>query len=81
MEDVLDVYHRTHDPLRPVVCLDETSRPVLASTRAPLSVTPGRVTRHDPEYERKGVVNCFLVSEPLREWRQVRLSEHRTRID
>ena len=30
---------------------------------------------------RKGVVNCFLVSEPLRGWRQVRLSARRTRID
>ena len=81
MENVLDVYHRPHDPLRPVVCLDETSRQVLAHTRDPLPLTPGRPIRHDPEYERQGVVNCFLVSEPLRGWRQVRLSERRTRID
>jgi hypothetical protein len=81
MEDVLDVYHRPPDPLRPVICLDETSRQVLANTREPLPVTPGRPVRHDPEYERKGVVNCFLVSEPLRGWRHVRLSERRTRID
>jgi hypothetical protein len=81
MEDVLDVYQRPHDPLRPVICLDETSRQVLANTRAPLPVAPGRPARHDPEYERKGVVNCFLVSEPLRGWRQVGLSERRTRID
>jgi len=81
MEDVLDVYQRPHDPQRPLICLDETSRQVLAHTREPLPVAPGRPARHDPEYERQGVVNCFLVSEPLRGWRQVRLSEHRTRID
>ena len=81
MEDVLDVYHRPHDPLRPVVCLDETSRQVLAETREPLPVAPGRVARHDPEYARHGVVTLFLVSEPLRGGRQVRLSERRTRID
>jgi len=81
MEDVRDVYHRPHDPLRPVVGLDETSRPLLANTRDPLSVAPGRAARIDPEYERQGVVNCFLVSKPLRGWRQVRLSERRTRID
>jgi hypothetical protein len=81
MEDVLDVYQRPADPTHPVVCLDETSRQVLAEVRDPLSVAPGRVARHDPEYERKGVVNVFLVSEPLRGWRQVRLSERRTRID
>src|SRR4051795_2354851 len=25
LEDVLEVYHRPHDPKRPVVCVDETS--------------------------------------------------------
>ena len=81
MEDVLDVYRRPADPTHPVVCLDETSRQLLANTRAPLPSTPGRPARHDPEYERNGVVNLFLVSEPLRGWRQVRLSDQRTRLD
>jgi hypothetical protein len=81
MEDVLDIYHRPYDPTQPVVCLDETSRQVLAEVRDPLPVAPGRAARHDPEYERQGVVNCFLLSEPLRGWRQVRLSAQRTRID
>jgi len=26
MEDVIEVYHRPHDPDRPVVCVDETSK-------------------------------------------------------
>jgi hypothetical protein len=81
MEDVLDVYTRPYDPARPQVCLDETSRQVLAETRAALPVTSGRPARHDPEYERQGVVNVFLVTEPLRGWRQVRVSERRTRLD
>lgn len=81
MEDVLDVYTRPYDPRRPLICLDETSRQVLANTRDPLPVVPGRPARHDPEYERQGVVNIFLVGEPLRGWRQVRVSERRTRID
>jgi len=81
MEDVLDVYQRPADPTHPVVCLDETSRQVLAEVRDPLPAAPGRAARHDPEYARNGVVNVFLVSEPLRGWRQVCLSERRTRID
>ena len=81
MEDVLDVYHRPHDPMRPVVCLDETSRQLLAETRAPLPPAPGTPARHDPEYAREGVVNLFLVTEPLRGWRQVRVSAQRTRRD
>lgn len=80
MEDVLDVYQRPADPDHPVVCLDETSRQVLAETRASQPLAPGRPARHDPEYERQGVVNLFLVTEPLCGWRQVRVSERRTRI-
>ena len=81
MEDVLDVYHRPHNPARPVVCLDETSRQLLAETRPPLPPVPGRPARHDAEYVRGGVVNLFLVTEPLRGWRQVRVSDRRTRLD
>jgi hypothetical protein len=81
MEDVLDVYHRPYDPNRPVVCLDETSRQLLADAREPLRSTPGRPARHDPEYVRGGVANVFLVSEPLRGWRQARVSAQRTRLD
>ena len=81
MEDVLDVYHRPYDPARPVVCLDETSRQLLAEARSPLPPAPGRPARHDPEYVRGGVANLFLVCEPLRGWRQVRVSDQRTRLD
>jgi len=81
MEDVLDVYQRPDDPDSPIVCLDETSRQRLAETRPGLPVTPGQPARHDPEYVRGGVVNCFLVTAPRRGWRQVRVSDQRTRVD
>jgi hypothetical protein len=81
MEDVLAVYTRPYDPHRPQVCLDETSRQVLAEVRPPLPPAPGRPAREDAEYVREGVVNVFLVSEPLRGWRQVQVSAQRTRVD
>ena len=81
MEDVLGVYTRPHDPARPVVCLDETSRQVLAEARPPLPATPGTPRREDPEYVRHGVANLFLVCEPLRGWREVVVSDRRTRLD
>ena len=34
MEDVLEVYHRPHDPARPQVCLDEASKQLLSEVRA-----------------------------------------------
>ena len=30
MEDVLEVYHRPHDPDYPVVCVDETSKQLIS---------------------------------------------------
>ncbi len=81
MEDVLSVYQRPWDPRRPVVCLDETSRQLLGEVRPPLPIAPGRPARADPEYVRGGVTNLFLVTEPLRGWRQVMVSEQRTRLD
>ncbi len=81
MEDVLDVYTRSYDPLRPQVCLDETSRQLLAQAKPPEPPTPGRVAREDYEYVRGGVCNLFLLTEPLRGWRHVMVSERRTRID
>jgi hypothetical protein len=81
MEDVLDVYQRPFDPRRPVVCLDETSRQLLGEARPPRPAAPGWLARHDPEYVRGGVANCFLATEPLRGWRTVLISNQRTRLD
>jgi len=81
MEDVLAVYTRPYDSQRPQVCLDETSRQLLAQVTPPLPVAPGRPARQDHEYERHGVCNLFLVCEPLAGWRDVMVSARRTRID
>ena len=81
MEDVLGVYTRPYDPLRPQVCLDETSRQLLAEVNPPRPVAPGQPAREDYEYQRRGVCNLFLVCEPLAGWRDVIVSARRTRID
>ena len=81
MEDVLEVSTRPYDPRRPQVCLDETSRQLLGEVTAPRPVASGRPAREDYEYVREGVCNLFLVCEPLAGWRQVMVSQRRTRID
>ena len=81
MEDVLDVYTRPYDPHRPQVCLDETSRQLLRDGRPPQAIAPGRPAREDYEYVREGVVNLFLICEPVRGWRHVTVSDRRTRLD
>jgi len=81
MEDILEVYTRPYDPLRPQVCMDETSKQLLRDTRQPLAMEPGRVQRRDYEYERGGVVNLFMFLEPLAGRRWVDVTEQRTKVD
>jgi hypothetical protein len=81
MEDVLDVYCRPYDPLHPVVCLDESSKQLLAEVRPPLPPEPGKPERIDDHYERRGTCNIFLACEPLRGWREIKVTARRTNID
>src|SRR2546425_1067504 len=81
MEDVLEVYQRPHDPQRPLVCLDETSKQLIIDTRAPVPAKPGQPARHDYEYERNGVANLFMVFAPLEGWRHVKVTDRHTAID
>jgi hypothetical protein len=81
MEDVLDLYAEPHDPARPVVCFDETSKQPVAETRTPLPMGPGRPERVDYEYERRGTANLFLVTQPLGAWRRVDVTDRRTKHD
>ena len=61
MEDVLEVYKRPHDPGRPVVCLDESSKQLVGEIRTPLPPAPGAPARYDCEYVRNGTANLFIA--------------------
>ena len=81
MEDVLEVYQRPHDPQRPLVCLDETSKQMIVETRAPIPAAPGRKARLDYEYERTGVANLFMMFAPLEGWRCVKVTDRHAAVD
>jgi DDE superfamily endonuclease len=81
MEDVLQVYQLPYDPEYPVVCPDEASKQLIGEVAIPIPTAPGRPARVDYEYERKGTCNLFMMCEPLRGWRHVKVTERRTRID
>jgi uncharacterized small protein (DUF1192 family) len=81
MEDILEVYQRPYDPQRPLVCLDETSKQLIAETRVPIAAKPGRPGRHDYEYRRNGTTNLFMMFAPLEGWRHVKVTERHTAVD
>ncbi len=81
MEDVLEVYRRPYNPLRPVVCVDEATKQLVADVTPPLPMQPGQPMREDYEYERCGTANLFMVCEPLAGWRHVKVTDRRTNED
>jgi hypothetical protein len=81
MEDVLEVYHRPYDELRPLVCLDEASKQLVGEVIEPIPAAPGRPERYDYEYTRNGTANLFMISEPLLGWRAVKVTDRRTALD
>jgi transposase len=81
MEDVLDVYKRLYDPKFPQICFDETNRQLIAETRKTIRAKPGQPKRKDYEYRRNGVVNLFMMFEPLKARQHVKVTEQRTRKD
>ena len=81
MEDVLEVYHRPQDPTCPVVCVDETTKQLLAETRVPIPAKPGQAARYDHEYQRNGTANLFMMFAPLEGWRHVKVTDRHTALD
>lgn len=81
MEDVLEVYKRPADPKRPLVCMDETSKQLIGEIRVPMPMRPGEPLRYDCEYVRNGTANLFIAFEPLAGWRDVAVTDTRSRRD
>jgi hypothetical protein len=81
MERVLDVYRRPYNAGIPVVCMDETPRQLICETRTPIPASPGHLAREDYEYERRGVCNVFMASEPLAGTRMTKVTERKTKVD
>jgi hypothetical protein len=81
MEDVLEVYQRPRDPDCPLVCLDETSKQLIAEIRVPVTMKPGLKARYDYEYERNGTANLFMLFAPLEGFRHVKVTDRHTAID
>lgn len=81
MEDVLDLYAEEPDPLRPVVCFDESPTQLIGEVREPVQPKPGQLERYDYEYRRNGTVNLFIFLDAHRPWRRVKVTDRRTNQD
>jgi len=64
MEDVLNVLARPYDARQPVVGFDERPVVLRGASRPARPMGPGRVTREDYEYVRRGTANIYCIVEP-----------------
>jgi hypothetical protein len=81
MEEVLDVYERGYDPLRPVICFDERSYQLLDDVFQPIPMEPGDVLRQDYHYKRNGTCVIMIAFEPLAGKRIVEVRRQKTKWD
>jgi hypothetical protein len=81
MEDVLQLYKLPYDPDYPQVCLDETSKQLIAEVQPPVPCRPGQPYRYEAHYQREGVCQLFLWYEPLTGRRQVAVRDHKGALD
>jgi hypothetical protein len=81
MEDVLETYEKPYDPKIPVICMDEQPVQLVKEVKVPLPGTKAHPKRVDYEYERAGVTNVFMFTEPLSGWRDVVIRTKKTKVD
>jgi transposase len=81
MEAVLDVYKRPYNESRPVVCMDESPKQLISSSRNSVPMAKGREERIDYEYVRYGMVNIFMANEPLKGERLVEVTDFKKKQD
>jgi len=81
MEDVLEIYKLPLDAKRPVICMDEMPKQLLAQTRDLIPCQAGQTAKEDYAYKRNGVADLFMVFEPLQGKRYVEVTKKRRRIE
>ena len=81
MEDVLEIYKLPYDAKRPVICMDEMPKQLLADQQVPLPCQAAKPARQDYEYKRNGVADLFMLFEPLQGKRFVEVTEKRRKVE
>lgn len=81
MEDVLDIYEMSYNPMLPVVCMDEKPYQLLGEAKDSWVMRPGDNKKIDTEYVRNGTCSIFAFVEPLGRRHHVSVRKQRTAID
>ncbi len=80
MEAVLDIYERAYEKTHPVVVVAESPKQLISQARLGFTDSKG-VRYEDYEYKREGVVDLYLVCEPLVGWREIFVKDNHNRLN
>lgn len=80
MEAVLDVYERRYQPSHPVIAIDESPQQLVSEVRTGFIDSNG-VRYEDYEYKREGVVDLYVICEPLAGQREIFVRENHNRLN
>jgi DDE superfamily endonuclease len=80
MEAVLDVYERAYRKSHPVVAIDESPQQLISQARIGFTDSNG-VYYEDYEYIREGVVDLYMVCEPLAGRREIFVKDNHNRLN
>lgn len=81
MYRLLDLYELGHDPLFPMVCMDEKSKQLIFDARQTIGMKPGSPAKYDYEYKRNGTRNIFVAVAPMEGKRKVKVTKTRKKGD
>lgn len=79
MEKILWLYAQPHDPLYPVVCLDERPCFLIGDVVEPLAMQTGQVRKEHYAYAKLGSCTLFAAIEPLTGNRLAQVHRQRTK--
>jgi hypothetical protein len=54
---------------------------LISETRQRIPVKKGQPERYDYEYRREGTANLFMFFAPLLNWRHIKVTDQRTKVD
>lgn len=80
MESVLDVYERVYRETHPVVAIDESPQQLISQVRQGFTDSNG-IHYEDYEYKREGVVDLYMVCEPLAGEREIFVKDNHNRLN
>ena len=69
MEDLLDWYAEPYDPVRPVICFDESPKQLIGEVREPIPPQSGAPLVRI--LNTSAIRNLMMICEPKRGWRNV----------